>query len=803
MFARVPDESGHWDRNPISAISRWKIFDNLRRSLVDPSLLVLFFAGWLGLPGGPLYWTAVGLVLLCLPTVIQFAFALSRAIAGGHKGQCSEALSGFGRASLITLLHLVLLTHQTMLTIDAVVRSLIRGLVTGERMLEWETAAQAEQESVRRAPVDRYLATICFTALTLAAAVWLFTFRNHAMLYAAPLLAIWALSGLVATWLNQPPRERSVLNRADTAFLLTHALCTWRYFFEFSSERHNYLIPDNVAEDGYYEASRVSPTNIGLLLNARQAACELGFLTVPEFAVLTNLSLATIERLEKFRGNLFNWYDTQTLQPLGNLFVSTVDSGNFVASLYALHAGARDLRRKPLLEPGLFSSLRVYWRMMCADKSAPASLTKLHPPRLSTTFSGWMEWAQKAEPVLSAAIGLRPSDARYAWWLAEALRRISAIRRLLNDYLPWMLPEFKPLHETLQIADIDREAMQSIDGAILFSERLINRIDRARNAPTENLAQSNLAEQLREMLLLARENLQSLTQSLRTIEQTAKRVADQTDFSFFVFPDRNILSIGYDVGSHQINGSSYDLFASEARLATFLAVARRDLPQESWFKLDREHAYAYGRFLPYSWTGTMFEYLMPGLWMHDYRGTLIARTESACVHVQQAFAGKLGIPWGISESGRARKDDSGNYSYYAYGLPCIALSPEASAGPVISPYSTFLALGIDPQEALNNLRRMVSAGWVGAYGFFEAADFTESLRAPVLVREWMAHHQGMSLLAITNLLRQNVFQRWFHANPLIQANELLLHEMPTSTAVLRARHKELAPMRGAEWARPL
>lgn len=193
----------------------------------------------------------------------------------------------------------------------------------------------------------------------------------------------------------------------------------------------------------------------------------------------------------------------------------------------------------------------------------------------------------------------------------------------------------------------------------------------------------------------------------------------------------------------------------------------------------------------------MFEYLMPGLWMHSYHGTLIARTESACVHVQRAFAGTLGIPWGISESGMARKDDSGNYSYYAYGLPCVALSPDASAGPVISPYSTFLALGIDPPAAISNLRRMAAAGWVGAYGFYEAADFSGSLRAPVLVREWMAHHQGMSLLAITNLLRQNAIQKWFHANPLIQAAELLLHEIPPSTAILRARRRELALTGGA------
>jgi hypothetical protein len=279
---------------------------------------------------------------------------------------------------------------------------------------------------------------------------------------------------------------------------------------------------------------------------------------------------------------------------------------------------------------------------------------------------------------------------------------------------------------------------------------------------------------------------------LRSIEQDAEQLAEATDFSFLVHQERKVLSIGYDAESQQIHNSSYDLFASEARLAAFLAIARGDLPLQSWFRLEREQAYAAGHFLPFSWTGTAFEYLMPGLWMRSYRGTLSAQTESACVQVQRAYGRSLGIPWGISESGSALINDSGDYSYHAYGLPSIALSPEATAGPVISPYSTFLALGSDRREALRNLIRMRAAGWVGAYGFYEAADYTASRRTPALVREWMAHHQGMSLLAIANLLNDHVVQRWFHANSIVQANELLLNEMPPTKSMLMARRKQLA-----------
>jgi cyclic beta-1,2-glucan synthetase len=231
------------------------------------------------------------------------------------------------------------------------------------------------------------------------------------------------------------------------------------------------------------------------------------------------------------------------------------------------------------------------------------------------------------------------------------------------------------------------------------------------------------------------------------------------------------------------------MIASEARIATFLAIARDQLPQQSWFKLSREHTQAFDRFILLSWTGTMFEYLMPALWMRCYPDTLISRTLASCVQVQRAFARDLSMPWGISESGALRQDEAGHYQYQAYGLPQLALSHKAAAGPVVSPYSTFLALGIDSVSALRNLHWMASAGWVGSYGFYESADYSETRGRAILVREWMAHHQGMSLLAILNLLQDNVVQRWFHANPLVQATELLLHEMPANRAVLRAEIK--------------
>jgi hypothetical protein len=267
------------------------------------------------------------------------------------------------------------------------------------------------------------------------------------------------------------------------------------------------------------------------------------------------------------------------------------------------------------------------------------------------------------------------------------------------------------------------------------------------------------------------------------------------DFAFLLQKGRMLLSIGYEVESRKLHSACYDLLSSEARIAAFVAIAKGDVPQQVWFKLGRTHTMAYGRSVLISWTGTMFEYLMPSLWMRSYPDTLVSRTLATTVQIQRAFAREHRIPWGISESGYAQKDDAGHYHYQAFGIPQIALKWDATAGPVVSPYSTFLALGVDSADALRNLRRMAANGWIGAYGFYEAVDYMKSTREPQLTREWMAHHQGMALLALLNLLNEDKTQEWFHANPQLQATELLLHEKPMSEAALKAEYKQYAPRR--------
>ncbi len=801
LFSRVPDESGKFVRNPISTISRWKILDNLRRSLVEPATMVLLVAGWLGLPGGAVYWTLVTLFILFVPPVIQLLFGLGRSLAVEKEGADQDVFGGFQQALATTLLTLAFLPHQTMMAIDAIVRAMVRRFVTGQRLLEWETAAEAEASRRGASAVDRYLSFTPILSALLALVVGVF--HPLALLPAAPILILWGFERDITRWLDKPPREpRQQLQRDDYLFLREYALRVWRFFHEFGGERHNYLIPDNVEEDGLFEAARVSPTNLGLLFNARQAACEFGFLTVPEFADLMHRSYATMAGLPLYRGHLYNWYTTDTLEPLHPITVSSVDSGNLVASLYTLKTGTLELLKRPLLDPRLFAGLDTHLRLLQSLKDLPEPLASLRAPVGITDSDAWLAWV--LSPETQAAFAnlppyAEPSLDEVLWWSNETRSRIQAIAALIDDYLPWLKPEYAPLHSALfdkrpvDAAVLPAPAptapsaptLPNLEDSPRCAAALEQRLTRPHLMP-EFAEPAALMEKLRLQLVAARDRLDALVESLRLVSSEAGRLADETDFAFLVNKDRLLLSIGYEFSTGKIHWACYDMLASEARIATYIAVARGELSQQGWFKMSRVHTQAYGCSVLLSWTGTMFEYLMPALWMRSYPDTLLSKSLRGAVEIQRAFARAHDLPvWGISESGYAAKTDQGHYHYQAWGVPQIALKWDATAGPVISPYSTFLALNVEPGASIRNLRRMANEGCTGAYGFYEAIDFTGS--KPEAVREWMAHHQGMCIVGLLNLLEDNAMQRWFYSNAQLRSIELLLHEKPMREAAMKSQ----------------
>jgi cyclic beta-1,2-glucan synthetase len=778
----VPDESGQKVNNPLSVVSRWKIFDNLRRSLVEPATFLLFVLGWLWLPGSSVAWTLATVVIVWLPALVQLAIELISTVVRGKLSTVVDSLNSFVNASIANWLTITFLAHQALLSLDAMVRTTVRRLITRQRLLQWETAAQAELAGYKRTILDIYLDCTPLVALGLFLLLW---FVHRTAVWAAlPILSLWALSKPISSWLNRPPRgPRKQVSQRNQWLLRTTALRTWRYFAEFSNEEHHWLIPDNLQEENTKIAPRISTTNLGLLFNARQVASEFGYLTVPEFTQQTLATLATVSRLERYRGHLLNWYDTHTLAALIPRFVSSVDNGNLVASLWTLERGCLDFLNQPLLQPELPDGFLDHLYILTSLGTLPRR--KFSAMARSLKGEGWLQYLLDVPDAALKDIH-RSADSKHAdeasWYQKQAEERISQICRTVQLYTPWLLPEFAALKSDPAIHQQGRPdvapALKQLPGFIDGLAARLKTADAKASGST-----NSLYRQLLELLPDARSRVVRLIEDLKKIAHNASSLADEMDFEFLVQPARGLLSIGFDVEKEQLHTACYDLLASEARIATFVAIAKDELPQEAWFQLGRAQILDQGMAGLLSWTGTMFEYLMPALWMRVYPNTLLERAALAAVQSQRAYAEDKGIPWGISESSCFMYDDAGNYQYHAFGVPHSAIHKVDADGPVVSPYSTFLALPIDSIAALKNLRKLQHKKAIGTYGFYESVDFNPArvrsrFRRFEVVHCWMAHHQGMSLLSIANFLHQDVVQRWFHSHPRVQATELLLQEKP-------------------------
>ncbi len=774
LFDRVPDESGASVPNPISLISRWKIFDNLRRSLVDPATIMLLLVGWLVMER-PVLWTLAAICILFLPAFAELLVGLTNAVLERSLQSARGAFRNFLKSGFTVLLGLTLLEHQALLSLDAIARALVRRFITRRRLLEWETAEEAEFGS-RRSAVDRYLGWTPFVAIGLALLIWMF--RPSALPAAAPILLLWACSQPLALWLNGLPIEREPeLCNDDVRFLRRSALHIWRYFQEFSSAEHNWLVPDNIQGVPHRVTATVSPTNVGLLLNSRQVASEFGYLTVPEMVELTQKTLDALARLSKYRGHLMNWYDTRTMQAKPPFFISSVDSGNLVASLWTLEQGCLDQLRRPLLSQAIAEGLLDHLRTLADLRALPNRV--LQRCDIALHRGDWLNTILNYPDDLLDAKKLRTKRASdVEWFRQQTLTRLKSTRSLVELYLPWKLPEFAALRAKLFEGhpELENVPLQRLPDYIAEVELRLDQVVQA-SQNGDRTAALRLALFLSE----ARKSAATLVQELQGTGHQAHDLAETMDFRFLLDEERLQLSVGFDAASEELQPYYYDLLVTEPRTAVFVAIAKDDIPQDSWFHLNRQVSTDHGRTVLLSWTGTMFEYLMPSIWMRSHSNTLLDRACEAAVQAQQAYASSKGIPWGISEAACARLNDAGDYHYEAFGVPSLAQKKSESDPLVVSPYSTFLALPVDRKASLANLRRMNALGWFGSYGFVEAADYTASrkffLRSrPQLVQSWMVHHQGMSLLALGNVLCDQVVQRWFHSDPRVQATELLLQE---------------------------
>jgi cyclic beta-1,2-glucan glucanotransferase len=807
LFPAVPDYCGRLIANPLSRLSRWKIVDNLRRSLTDLASFLLLVNGWLLAPGHAWQWTLAALGLLASPSYMQFGLSVSKA---SHTVTTlsfwKNTGSDFARLNAQLFLRFTLLCYQSLVTLDAVVRSLVRMTITHKRLLQWETAAQSEATANHtKDALESYLTWTPF--ISLAIAILILLVYPPSLLAALPFLLLWAFSTHVCRWLNGPLRTSQIAVHSDDYVMLRQAaLRTWRFFSEFSGEDERGLIPDVVHENGELIAHRISPTNLGLLLNARLAAWDLGFLTLPELVEATEKTFETVRRMPTFHGSLYNWYDNHTLAPVSPRFVSSVDNGNLVCCLWTLKQGFLEARRAPLFQPALWQGLHDHLAMLEESLEQQKREDGLGPA-IREMKQAAEDLARSAAPLgavpdlLNRAVFLQeglshcPMEGDAQPWARELSARLDNIRKMFRTFAPWLLPEFatdtrlSSVQNVVSLEDLSLETARAVFASLKKTLHRMTR--RAMKARVIDPAIDSL------MLLLsdAECSCQDLSRRLALLEAESSRLASAQDFTLLYDTERKLLSIGYDAERLCLHDCHYDLLASEARAATFVGVAKGDIPQESWFQMKRPYQSFRCKNVLISWSGTMFEYLLPSLWMKSYLNTVLDHNARTAVHVQREFARRHSIPWGISESSCSEKTPDGHYLYQAFGVQELAFDHLNPDDLVVSPYATFLSLSVNERAATANLHTLKGMGLLGAYGFYEACDFTKSRIGPdtpfAIVPCWMAHHQGMSLLAVANALCGAPMQRRFHAEPVVAATERLLHEkFPRVLSTVRTEDSE-------------
>ena len=738
--------AGFASRASVPLVGRWKMLDNLRRSLLAPFTLASLGLCWLA-PAptamrGALILIAAAALPACLPSVFSVA-PPAHARIRNHIG----ALGADVRlAAIQTAFSLVFLADQAWRMGDAILRTLARLYVTHHHLLEWTTAA----ESSSRDRLDlrgSYREMAGGLALGLAVAAGAIAIAPSSWPIALAFALPWLAAPALALWISEAPAVTRRLSVSDDEArdLRLIARRTWRFFETFVTATDSMLPPDNFQDDPKpVVAHRTSPTNIGLYLLSAVVARDFGWAGALETVERLEATFASLQKLRRFKGHFFNWYDTRDLRVLDPAYVSSVDSGNLAGHLIALANACEewaDAGGAPDFRAGAADNLQL-------AREALAALPVASDERGQSLASILQEIEVQLKRPQSTATTL------------------SALHRLAEKAAKAAHVVASPVKDE-GVPDV---AFWTAALAKLASEHSRDRLQ-------NGLAPRNRADRLRALAKVARE------------------MAMAMDFAFLLDPERKLLSLGYSFADNRLDSNCYDLLASEARLASLFAMAKGDVPTRHWFRLGRVAAPMGSGSVLISWSGSMFEYLMPSLVMRAPLGSLLEQTSRLVVERQESYARSRGVPWGISESAYNARDLEFTYQYTNFGVPGLGLKRGLADDLVIAPYATGLAAMIDPSGARRNYARLAEMGASGRYGFYEALDFTRS-RLPdgeefAIVRTFMAHHQGMTIVAVANILDDGRMRERFHREPMIRASELLLQErMPREVTDLPALSEE-------------
>lgn len=738
------------DGKSLCALAKWKVFDNLRRSLIPLSKTLLLLMNYFLFPRAWYFWILpvffndiFGLLILTFATLSQKLFRPKLALV--YKGFLKELGTMIKRA----FLDFTITPYRAYIATDAMLRTMYRLYISKKNLLRWNTAESVDS-SIIHTKKGYFLTMISsyLPVVLLFLGIFLSPGSLPGDILAAGICLDWGLSYLIAYQISQP-RESRKEELQDTELLLETARRTWRFFKTFSTKENHWLCPDNCQISQAERISdKTSPTNIGLQFLAILSARDFGFETITSTLQATENLMETVQSLMKWKGHLFNWYHITTLEVLNPAYISTVDSGNFLGHLVALKNGLLELQEQPLYTESYIREIR--YSLMQSELELQQEKGYQQKNKLKENYH---------------TIGDFITDITEVWdEITEELSRRECVCR-------------KPTGKNE--CRMSKEFLNTVDNMVNEVCALKLKEESFHKCPS---LKAVAEKEKHGAAMLSR---------IRALCHTIDCILMNADFGALFNHQRLLFHIGYHVDSRQVDAGCYDLMASESALTSLIAIAAAEVPLKHWYKLGRPLTLVKGIPCFVSWSGTMFEYLMPSLVLKEYEGSVYAQTSEAAVLQHMKYAREAQIPWGISESQYYRFDLNSNYQYKAFGVPKIRLQPVRKNSLVVAPYATMLALDVVPQECLDNLKRLQDLGAFGSFGFYEAIDFNMpssiDMTPYCIVRSYMAHHQGMILAAINNYLHQGILRERFHSEPMIKAVEVLLEEKRQSHLISLAK----------------
>lgn len=820
-----------------NCIDHWKIFDNLRRSLLPPALVFIFAIGLIFLPTLATRWTLLLIISLGVPLFTSISRSAVEIVSGE---KLIPALKSILKAFLRLILSLSFLLYDACINLSAIIKTLYRLVISKKNLLQWTTAAQTARlfKNVKRgntAWIKVILSAISALVLTLIIPLVSFLTTGSIpilLLIPAFVLLLWIFSPLTIYFISRPVVSQSEpLNNDDIILLRKVARRTWGFFESFVGPDDNWLPPDHFQETPDAKiAHRTSPSNIGLFLTSVLSAYDFGYFGHLVLTTRLSLTINSMLNMERYRGHFFNWYNTLTREALSPHYVSTVDSGNLAACLIVTSQACKKLPSDPFLRwdiiqgyLDLLSNLSSTLSFVKSESikkeinkinnqinnvQTEINAVKSNPEKWYFAFiNGEERFRDIISPKILNLIGTFTKE-----FNEDELSELQVINSQINqqattihygigDLLPWlsMLKEIPLELQTAQFESILSLLLEKLlslfaledhlevtKGANLLIDELINELKQTQ--PNKNNSPEIWLSKLKKEILDSQKNAEAILEKYKEISAIAEKFIEEMNFSFLYNKQKRIFHIGFSRETGLMDPNHYNLLASEARIASLIAIAKGDVPSSHWIYLGRSVTRVENIITLLSWSGTMFEYLLPSLFLRSYSGTLLHDSCKGAVEHQIAYAKSKGVPWGISESGYYRFDAGNTYQYHAFGVPKLGFKRGLSSDLVIAPYASLMAVNIKPKAVVNNLHSLINLKMLGTYGLYEALDFTKSrlmLNENVaIVKEYMAHHQGMLFMALTNYLQDDIMIERMHNDPRIQSVELLLQEqIPPVSAI--------------------